>query len=199
MASVTTVTQSEIERVRLQLYTAPTTEPVSLDEIKAQCRVDWSDEDVLLEHHGKAARVALENRLERAFITQTWKQYLYCFPMGDEPIRLRRPPLISVSSVSYRDYLGATQTFSDITTDSSGDPAYIYPAYGYEWPDTRGPGYAVTVTYTAGYGSASSVPTPIKQAILMIASWYFWKREPELMDWTSIDSLCGEYLARPYP
>src|ERR1051325_11329554 len=100
----------------LTLSTAPTVEPVSLDEAKGQVRVelDFHSDDALILGLIAAARRLAEVFCGRAFLTQTWDLTLDAFPSGWGPrwpatlggrdaIRLPRPPLQSVSYVKYVD------------------------------------------------------------------------------------------------
>lgn len=154
-----------------RLVTPPTVEPVSLDEAKEHLRVLSDDTDAEIESMIVAARQMVESgeswSLERSLITTTWRVVLDRFP---KCIELPRPPLISVSSITYVDTNGTTQTLSPslYQVDSHNEPGRIVPAYGQVWPVTRDQINAVTVTYTAGYGAtAASVPMGIKQAILL--------------------------------
>lgn len=180
---------------------APAVEPVTLAEAKAHLRVEDEQDNAYIELLIKSAREHCETVTRRAFITQTLRLDLDRFP---EEIRLPRPPLSSVSSVSYVDVDGATQTFTDYTVDDY-DPARLVPAYGYSWPSTRDVNKAVSVTYVAGYGAAgSSVPAPIRQAMLILIAHAFEYREPVIVGQTiaevpmSVDMLLNPYRLRSF-
>src|SRR6185369_1494353 len=154
---------------------APTAEPVSRAEAKAHVRQDSTADDDQLDGLIKAARHYCERWTGRAFVTSTWALTLDCLPCGGDALRLPKSPAIAVSSITYTDTAGATQTLSSTLyqVDVTTEPARIIPAYGQVWPTTRSQLGAVTVTFTAGYGAASAVPQPIKQAmLLLIGSWY---------------------------
>lgn len=161
----------------LTLVTASTELPVSIAEARAQCRIDHSDEDVQLDGWIRAATEHCQNVTWRQFVTAT-----LALRMCDLPscIYVPRPPLIAVSSITYTDLDGDTQTVSSslYVVDSYSQPGRIIPAYNAVYPsDLRGYENDVTVTYTAGYGTAASVPTPLKQAILLLVSHYRNQRE----------------------
>lgn len=150
----------------------PSLEPVTLTEAKSHCRVDIVEDDVLIGRLITAAREYVEATIKRQLITATWKLYLDSFP---EEIILPRPPLSSVTSITYVDTNGATQTVSasvyQVTT--ADEPARIVTAYGQSWPTARTQPDAVCVTYVAGYASTASsavaaCPVAIKQAMLLI-------------------------------
>lgn len=160
---------------------APAVEPVSTSEMKSHSRIDISTDDTLLGTYIKAATQRFEIESRRALITQTWVLRLDRFPTsGSEPILLPRPPVQSVTSVAYIDGDGDSQTWdsSKYVLDSTSEPGRIYPAYGESWPSTRDIENAVTITYVAGYGDASTdVPQDIIQAIEMLAAHWYEHRE----------------------
>jgi len=161
----------------LFLQTAPTPEPVTLTEAKAHCRVDVSDDDTLITALITAARQHAEAFTHRAIPPQTWDLKLDAFPCGwQSPIVLPMPPTTAVTSVTYVDTAGASQTWSssNYTTEfPSGDmasPARIVPIYGVTWPQTQRVINAVTVRFVAGY---TTCPEAIKHGIkLLIGHWY---------------------------
>jgi len=114
------------------------------------------------------ARRAAEGILDRALITQTWELTLDRFPFYSadntrSEILLPRPPLQSVTSITYTDIDGATQTLASANykVDTIGEPGRVVPAYGLSWPSTRNEINAVTVRYVCGYGAAATVPADI--------------------------------------
>ena len=109
----------------------------------------------------KSARVRAESMTRRALITQTLDLKLDFF---QNEIHVPRPTLQSVTSITYVDTDGATQTLSaaDYLVDAISEPARITPAYGVTWPSTRSQTNAVTVRFVAGYGAAAAVPDGIK-------------------------------------
>lgn len=158
-----------------------TVEPVTAAEAKAHMRILNADDDTYIEGLITAARQHAEHYTERAFVTQTWTLKLDRFPDYFGDIRLPKPLLISVSSITYVDLDGTTQTLSSALyeVDAQSQPARIRPAYGQSWPTTRDQFNAVTITYTAGYGAAATaVPKAIKQAIMIMVAHWYENREP---------------------
>jgi uncharacterized phiE125 gp8 family phage protein len=171
------------ERTTLEpiLVTDATLEPVTTEQAKDHLRVDGSDEDDYIAALITAARTQCETVLNRSFITTTWKVTLDRFPGPRGEIRLPRPRLISVTGITYNDYSGASQTLSSLlyTVDTQHEPGRIVPAYTQIWPSTRCHVNDVAITYTAGYGATqASVPTQIKQAILLTVAHLFELRTP---------------------
>lgn len=158
----------------LRRISAAATEPVTLAELKLQCRVDTTDDDLLLGMFIAAARAKAENYTGTALITQTWEQTLDAFPPAQ--IELLRPPVATITSVTYVDELGATQTLSSslYTLDASTYPGWLLPAFNTEWPDTQDSANAVTIRYVSGGASA---PDDVKAWILMTAAFMYTQRE----------------------
>ena len=160
-----------------EVTTPPAIEPITVSEAKSQLRIDTSDDDTLIGNYITVARETLEVLMRRAFITQTITLKYDSFPTE---IRLPRPPAIAVSSIAYVDTNGSTQTWdgSEYEVDVSVQPASIQPAYNESYPSTRTQANAVTVVYTAGYGTATTdVPEAIRLAIRLLVGSYYENRE----------------------
>jgi uncharacterized phiE125 gp8 family phage protein len=154
----------------LVLSTAPTQEPLTIDEVKAFLRIDTDDDDLLLEGLIKAAREYCETVTRRRLIIQTWKYYLEDWPETNY-IELPYPPLQSITSVIYTDY-ALTPTTLTLTTnyvvETNTEPGKVVLAYGQSWPTTtltvKSP---ISIIYICGYGTPDDVPQSLKQAMLI--------------------------------
>ena len=190
----------------LSLTTAPTAEPITLAELKDHLQITWPDEDAYLENFVlPTARQMAETITHRALITQTYTLKLGSF--GTDVIVLPRPPLSSVSSIQYVDNAGSTQTWSaaSYTVETpSGERALhatIQPAFNEVYPTTRAIVEAVTITFVAGYGAASSVPKGIKHGILMLAEDLYTSRGGQIVglmrtaSLTTAETVLGPYIA----
>lgn len=148
-------------------------EPVTLAEAKAQCRVDGDDDNDKLNALIAAARGHVEGYTGTPLVsrTVTVKCDGFCdftaFPVV---------PLTSVSSVSYIDGAGATQTLSTTVYEvrSDGLIASLALTADQTWPTIQ-TGSRVTVTAIVGY---SAVPDAIKHAILLLIAHWFDQRSP---------------------
>jgi uncharacterized phiE125 gp8 family phage protein len=180
----------------LNLITAPATEPVTLSEAKAQCRVDAADEDALITALITAARQEAEHALGRSLITQTWERVLEIFP-PDDKIKLCVPPVASITSIVYIDAAGATQTLSAsyYELDAVNDPGLVRLADGYQWPSTADTVGAVKVRFVAGYGNAAAVPQAIKTWLLMRVATLYKFREESVLG-VSVTEVPGRYTDR---
>ena len=189
----------------LQLVTPPAEEPVSLAEAKQHLRVDSGDDDLLIGSLISAARQAAETKTGRQLITARWKLLLDAFPgplmqsasgasfsLPGHAILLAKCPVQSVVSIEYLDMNGTTQVMpsSDYVLDAACEPARLTPAFGKTWPSTLPQMGAVSVTFDAGYGTASAVPEGLKSWIkLRLGSLYAHREEVASMARGRIDSL----------
>jgi uncharacterized phiE125 gp8 family phage protein len=192
----------------LSLVTPPATEPLSLDDAKLHLQVDGDAENVTIDALVYAAREWLENFTGRALIQQTWDlkldSFADCDYFREGAIWLPKPPVTAVSSVTYVDTAGVSQTWSssEYQTDLPSGPharrARIQPAYGYTWPTTRDQPNAVTIRFVAGYGTtAESVPSLLVTAMkLLIGQWFQHRASDEaatVPGW--VRSMCWAYKA----
>lgn len=151
----------------LTLVTPPASEPVTLTEVKSHLRVDSDGDDARINELITVGRQHLDGWdgvLGRAIQAQTWDLKLDWFPRR---IWLPLPPLQSVSSITYVDADGASQTLDTsvyVVVSNGYDQSFVELADGKEWPSLDDAPQVVTVRFVAGY---STVPAPIKQAIKM--------------------------------
>lgn len=164
----------------LKQVTAPSVEPITLTEAKAHLRVDGTDEDAYITSLIAVARMACELEARRAFVTQTFDLFLDCWPDACG-IKIPRPPLQSVTSLSYTDYAGNVTTLvanTDYVVDANSEPGRVLPAYGKFWPTALlQPGGAIKVRFVAGFGLAVAVPDLYKHAIKLTIGHLFENRE----------------------
>ena len=169
--------------MKLQLVTAPTVEPLTTDDVKAQSRIDISDDDSLIGAYIEVARAYVETILSTALITQTWDYTLEAWP-GKGVIYLPRPPLQSVTSITYTDKDGNSDTVSsaDYLVDTAARPGRIVLKGTASWPAvTLRESNAIVVRFVAGYGDAASdVPPAIRQALKLLVGDFYENRENTL-------------------
>ena len=178
----------------MQLITPPAGEPVSLQEAKAHLRVDFDDDDGLIQALIAAARQAAETITNRQLMSARWKPVMDSFPgpslMGvpagqpfslpGHAILIHKSPVLNVVSINYLDMAGVLQSMpaSNYTVDAACEPARITPVFGQIWPIALPQIGAVSVTFDAGYGAAASVPEGIKSWIkLRVGSLYAHREE----------------------
>ena len=164
----------------LTLSSAPQTEPVTIVEAKAHCRVVDKEEDSYIRNTLiPSARQDAEEFTCRAAVNQTWVLKL-SYSFGSGPILVPKPPLSSVTSVQYVDANGETQTWaaSKYTVEAPSGPRALHgsirPAYNESYPTVRDVVDAITITFVAGYGAAAAaVPVLFRLGVLfMIEDMY---------------------------
>lgn len=159
---------------------APSVEVVTVAELKAQTRVDFSSDDAVLQAILNSAISHIDGYsgvIGRALVSQTWAVSAddFCdvmrLPLGD---------VIAVTSVQYYDTNGDAQTASaslyGVYTDALGP--FIELKANQSWPSVDDRRDAVTITWTCGYGAAASnVPAAIRHAIMLLAAHWYENRE----------------------
>lgn len=182
----------------LTLITPPAEEPITLEEAKLHLRDPVDTEDPLVSALIVAARRKCESWLRRTLITTTWELSLEGFPgcgwipgfpyagrqfLERQPvgtlygIELPNPALQSVTSITYVDTAGSTQTLATSEYQvETGTPGRVVPVYGKAWPSTRRQPGAVKIRFVAGYGDASAVPESIKIAMKLMISHFYENR-----------------------
>lgn len=157
---------------------APTSEPVSLVEVKQHLRVTHNSEDALLLLYMQAAREHIERTTRRQLLTATYVLGLDAFPSCDT-FRLPRAPIQSVTSIAYLDTAGVSQTLATSVygVNTRCEPGQVFLKYGQTWPSSYSQEQAVTVTYLAGWGHYSQVPPQLKMALLLLVGHCYEHRE----------------------
>lgn len=171
---------------RNKIKTPPTTFPVTLPEVKEHLRLDFDDDDGYLQTLIEVATVAIDGPngwLGRALEQQTWGLELPAFTY---PVRIPAPKLQTIDVVQYLDEAGAPQTMDandyQIVGLGGEHVCEMRPRYGQTWPSTYPEAQAVQITFTCGYPQAgspltSTVPAPIRHALLMMIADMYCARE----------------------
>lgn len=158
------------------LVSAPQEEPVTRDDAKAHARIDGTSEDGTIDALIAAARTDVESRTGRALMLQGWRIVRDCIPAGGI-VRLAPSPVVSVDAVTVYGNDGAPNTVStdEYQVDTISTPARMRFNTGAAWSARAMNGLEVDIT--CGYASASAVPAPLKQAVLMLVAYWFEQRE----------------------
>lgn len=184
----------------LVLTSGPASEPVTLAEAKAHMRIETTAEDVLIASLLLTARLHVEQALNAALITQSFRLILDEWP-EDRAFDL---PVAPVNQIDEIRVLAA-----------DGTPAVIAStAYGLEqsptsprlyrrdttWPPPGQTIQGIEIDLTAGYGAApSDVPQPIRHAILLLTAHWYEHRDPYQIGHPSANtSSAVSDLLKPY-
>lgn len=158
--------------------TAPAALPVSLERVKAHCRVDHSEEDDLLTDLIGAATDHLDGWsgvLRRCLVSQAWS---VSFDEFADVMRLPFPAL-TIESVTSLNAAGDETTASPsgyaLRRDTLG--SFVERLTSAIWPAVSNERQAVTVTFVAGYGDADDVPKAIQSALLLMIGDLYANRE----------------------
>ena len=187
--------------MRLIPVEPPVIPVISLDEMKQHLRVDFSDDDALIEAITAAATEEVDGiaGIGRALMEQTWDLYLDGFyPNGClAPITIPFPPLIEVESVKYFDDDNAQQTLPtsgyEVVGAGGHSPAELRLADGESWPSVYARAEPVIVRFRAGYVQTSAspqsgvVPWKIIAAIKMIAGTLYAQRETLVIGQSAVE------------
>lgn len=159
---------------------APTSDLITLADAKAQLCLFHADDDALLTRLISAATMLVEGPTGCgiALLTQTWRASHNGFPCG--PIRIGLSPVQAITSITYTDAAGDTQTLSPslYRFDADEKIAAIYPAPNSAWPTTAIQPGSMKVTFTAGFGDdPEDVPADLIHAVLMLVGHFYENRE----------------------
>ncbi len=175
----------------LIVTTPPADRPVSLDQAKAQCRVELDEtyHDLDIAALIDAATATVESRADMSLCEQELRLLLPRFPR-ERLIWLPRGPVSAVESITYIDGAGDEQTLDeDFYVLSLGErPQRLQLADGATWPTPK-PSHpnAVQVNYTAGAASPAAVGRIATQLILFLVAHWFRNREAVSTEGSSIN------------
>ena len=153
----------------IKTTTQPTTEPITLDELKTRLRVTGCDFDNELGDLLKAGRQQVEADTYRRLITQTVEYLIEDFASLLGPIEIRLAPIQSITSLAYYDRDNVLQTYpaGQYYTNLNSTPPEIVLKEAQQWPNTElyRPN-KVIITAVVGYGAATAVPPAARLAIV---------------------------------
>lgn len=152
--------------MNIEMVIQPYAEPLTVTEMKNHLKQDsdiTTDDDLI-----SAQMVAARNLVEtltganvpryRVLMATTFDVRMDEFPYCDF-IHLPCVPLISVTSITYIDSNGVSQTLSTSLYTVDYPQSRIHLAYGEDWPATRDQVNAVTVRFVAGQAASFTAAT----------------------------------------
>ena len=200
----------------LQIATAPTREPVQLQEVKDYLRIEDSVDERLLRPFIITSRKFVEEHTRRTLMQTTFNLFIDTIDELEHPltegfttgpymnfyknyIALPRSPVSSVSSVSTFSDDDTETTFSSSKyfLDSVREPARVVLRTGETFPSALRVANAIKVVYVAGYANEYAVPEPIKLAILQYIAYLYELRGDMYEGTTPVPSSIRHLLA-PY-
>lgn len=162
--------------MKLKLISQTVPDAVSLTDARNAFRVIGTDSDADITRTIAAATALAVQLTNRQLSRVTYEGYLNAFAYE---VKLPKPPLVSVTSVKYKDASGTLQTWTDYEIDDVAEPAVIY--FNSLPSDVRRTGVNnVVITFECGY-AADALPAPIKEYILNVGLTRFENREGEVL------------------
>lgn len=160
----------------LEIVDAPLITPITIEEVKAQLRVEHDDDDTILTRliDVAVAYTDVRGALGQAMITQKWAQWINANP--PQNVSLILGPVQNVTAVKYYDTDGVLQTddINNYQVFGTDFATVISPKDSFTWPVSQQRSDAIKIEYEIGYGDEiTSVPQTIRHALmLLIGHWY---------------------------
>lgn len=159
------------------LSTAATARAISPAEARKQLEIPDSDgqHDEYLGDLIAVATERVEHDTGIVALSSTWTLKLDEWP---DVIELPIRPVSSVTSITYLDTNGASQTLAASNYELDGDRVtpLIWWAYNVSLPDLRDIQNAVTVTFVAGHATPLAIPALYKHAVKLAVAQEFEDR-----------------------
>tara|TARA_B100002019_G_scaffold111531_1_gene95959 strand:- start:15877 stop:16494 length:618 start_codon:yes stop_codon:yes gene_type:complete len=156
-------------------------EPISLAEAKSFLRVTHNNDDSFITSLITACRQSLEITTRRCLSASQSYEVSYCdFPTSYFKLILPNPPITTFSSLKYYNVDGVLTTVdsnSYIHENNGNGVSFLAMLDTYSKPTLHKPRIApVVASYVSGYTS-STLPEPLKQAMLLLIAHYYDTRE----------------------
>ena len=164
----------------LLMTAGPAVEPVTLAEAKAHLRLDGTAEDLLVASLITTSRLQIETALSMALITQTWSYFADTLPR-DGTVRLPLRPVQSIDAIRLHNDDGSITVLptDSFVLDGASDPARLVQRDATVVAAIPRRANAYEFNVVAGFGStASDVPAPIRQALLLLVTHWYEHRDP---------------------
>jgi uncharacterized phiE125 gp8 family phage protein len=160
---------------------AAASEPVSVDEVKTQARIDIDDDDLFIQSVIiPGARQQAETRTGSILRLARFKQVLQSFPKFSQSMSIAGGNVQTVESITYADGSGARLTLDPAMTEVvTIDRETVIAMLNGPWPLCRPGPRAVEIIYTAGLEPAvfADRNPSVKAWILMACAWAYAQRE----------------------
>ncbi len=173
----------------LTLETAPAMEPIAIADMRGYLRLDGIAEDNLIASLITAARLHVEARIGRVFITQKWRWDVESCP----PSRLEIP-LMPVSIIDSVKLVAPDDSESLFAAERYAARILAGKARINLVGAPPASGEALRIRFTAGYGdSADKTPDTIREAIRQLVAHWFETRGVSAEAPPSVEALLASY------
>lgn len=164
----------------MYLLTAPTAEPVTVDDARDALRIDDHRFDALLPGLISAARAVAEQELGRPLVQQTWRTEMADWPASTDVIPVHRATAAAVSywnGSAWTTLSGSAYAFAP-----NGNGTSLAPALATSWPTLGeiaiGPRVRIDLTAGVATADAATVPECVKAFIVALVGQLI--QSPEL-------------------
>ena len=177
---------------------------VSLQEAKSHLRISGPSQDDELLLLIEASTERLERDINRGLIQATWQQAMYAFPKNGDKIDIMMGATTSVSSITYIDTDGVTQTLDPTLWSFSLARSCVFST-STDWPCVSQESVSdkVFVNFTCGQADGDCLPRLYKQAILLeVGRAYFDPAQENGVntnDGRSYEAIVVKLLRSSYP
>ena len=186
--------------MRVEPLSKPITTALLLDELKDHLRIDGAEEDASLGAFTASATTLVETYLDMALVHRSVVIYLDAWGADksgsidwwqgvvdgsltelqaeSEALLLPVKPVSSIDKIEIHTAVGGTVLWgADNYYLKQGLAPVIVKKLGRSWPVPGVPVEGIQIHVTAGFGpSWNDVPATIRQAILMLAAYFYYNR-----------------------
>lgn len=165
-----------------RLITAPTQEPLTMEQVKQWLNVQFDDHDALIQRLLKSGRQECEKFTGLALFPQVWDVFFDEFPTDGGPLKIYPAPVLDVEGIFYGaggDELAAATYVLDAATR----PTRIALANGASWPNVTKAANTVRVRVRSGLvdpeasPETGEVPEDLNDGILLMIGAGYLQRE----------------------
>ena len=177
--------------------------PVTLAETQSHLRLGTLD---AAEQAELTTMITAATEMAESYCNRSWrsgsKTALFTkFPLSEVQPFVITDAIQSVTSIGYYNASHTASTFADFRVVNIGGRSDIYPAFGKYWP-TDSNDLPHNITITAVVGDESSVPSSVKNAILLMVGDLYENRENDVVgagvSVSNITSMTSKNLLHPY-
>jgi uncharacterized phiE125 gp8 family phage protein len=146
---------------------------------------DMTDDDTWITSAITVVREQVEALTNRALMPQSFELAIGEFK---DEIQLPKPPFGALTSVKYYDEDDVLQTLASsyYLVNDFAEPATINKKTDQTYPSVYDRPDAVRIAFSAGYADADSVPTSIKQAMLMLLTDLYDNRSASTSSFSTV-------------
>lgn len=191
----------QMRRLTAELVTPATSEPLTLDQVKQQLNIaiNNTDHDLELADLISQAREQWEGDTDTVCCTSTWRVKHQSM---QDPLKLPKRPIQSVTSIQYYDGANNLQTLSTSIYNFDAPKREIRRQYLKVFPVSLFRWDAWTTTYVCGYSvDGTLVPNIAKRAMLLLVGYYFENRGDSdgQYDLRAYEKLVTQFMRGDYP